>query len=96
MPPKARVAKLVDATDLKSVVLRDVPVRFRPRAPYSFESIRFNLFQIPSKSNTYSGLASLAVLQFASVSIFLHQFQPFLTPCIFILWGTLGVILSVV
>ena len=29
----ARVAELVDARDLKSLVLRDVPVRVRPRAP---------------------------------------------------------------
>ena len=31
--PIARVAELVDATDLKSVVRKDVPVRVRPRAP---------------------------------------------------------------
>ena len=31
----ARVAELVDARDLKSLVLTDVPVRFRPRAPYN-------------------------------------------------------------
>ncbi|SVC67041.1 uncharacterized protein METZ01_LOCUS319895, partial [marine metagenome] len=30
---KARVAELVDATDLKSVVRKDVPVRVRPWAP---------------------------------------------------------------
>lgn len=30
---KARVAELVDAADLKSVVLSGVPVRVRPRAP---------------------------------------------------------------
>ena len=30
---QARVAELVDATDLKSVVREDVPVRVRPRAP---------------------------------------------------------------
>ena len=32
--PEARVAELVDATDLKSVVRKDVPVRVRPRAPF--------------------------------------------------------------
>ena len=30
----AQVAKLVDARDLKSLVLTDVPVRFRPWAPF--------------------------------------------------------------
>ena len=29
----ARVVKLVDTRDLKSLVRKDVPVRFRPRAP---------------------------------------------------------------
>ena len=33
---KARVAELVDATDLKSVVRKDVPVRVRPWAPRKF------------------------------------------------------------
>ena len=31
--PTARVVKLVDTTDLKSVGFTAVPVRFRPRAP---------------------------------------------------------------
>ena len=31
--PLARVVKLVDTRDLKSLVRKDVPVRFRPRAP---------------------------------------------------------------
>lgn len=30
----AQVAELVDATDLKSVVLRDVPVQVRPWVPF--------------------------------------------------------------
>ena len=30
----ALVAELVDAADLKSVVRKDVPVRFRPSAPF--------------------------------------------------------------
>jgi hypothetical protein len=30
----ARLAELVDARDLKSLVLRDVPVRVRERAPF--------------------------------------------------------------
>ena len=32
---QARVAKLVDARDLKSLALTGVPVRVRPRAPYN-------------------------------------------------------------
>ena len=32
-PRHARVAELVDATDLKSVVRKNVPVRVRPWAP---------------------------------------------------------------
>ena len=33
-PPVARVVKLVDTRDLKSLVRKDVPVQVRPRAPF--------------------------------------------------------------
>jgi hypothetical protein len=32
--PVARVVKLVDTRDLKSLVRKDVPVQVRPRAPF--------------------------------------------------------------
>jgi hypothetical protein len=35
-PPVARVVKLVDTRDLKSLVRKDVPVQVRPRAPFVF------------------------------------------------------------
>jgi hypothetical protein len=34
--PVARVVKLVDTRDLKSLVRKDVPVQVRPRAPFVF------------------------------------------------------------
>jgi hypothetical protein len=34
--PDARVVKLVDTRDLKSLVRKDVPVQVRPRAPFIF------------------------------------------------------------
>ena len=59
----ARVAELVDARDLKSLVLRDVPVRFRPRAPniipLAFDSIQKfnkNRRKLASDSPVPSGL----------------------------------------
>jgi hypothetical protein len=36
VPPVARVVKLVDTRDLKSLVRKDVPVQVRPRAPFVF------------------------------------------------------------
>jgi hypothetical protein len=36
VPPVARVVKLVDTRDLKSLVRKDVPVQVRPRAPFAF------------------------------------------------------------
>ncbi len=39
----ARVVKLVDTRDLKSLVRKDVPVQVRPRAPFAFCYIWLNL-----------------------------------------------------
>ncbi len=36
VPTVARVVKLVDTRDLKSLVRKDVPVQVRPRAPFVF------------------------------------------------------------
>ncbi len=35
--PDARVVKLVDTRDLKSLVRKDVPVQVRPRAPFTYK-----------------------------------------------------------
>ena len=43
----ARVVKLVDTRDLKSLVSNDVPVQVRPRAPFLLYRIDFN--RIPFK-----------------------------------------------
>jgi hypothetical protein len=42
VPPVARVVKLVDTRDLKSLVRKDVPVQVRPRAPFVFMSLKAN------------------------------------------------------
>jgi hypothetical protein len=42
-PPVARVVKLVDTRDLKSLVRKDVPVQVRPRAPLNFSHLLFLL-----------------------------------------------------
>lgn len=41
--PDARVVKLVDTRDLKSLVSNDVPVQVRPRAPFSSYSNTSNI-----------------------------------------------------
>ncbi len=51
----ARVVKLVDTQDLKSCAFTGVPVRFRPRAPYSINLDFFgSLFFCPHKKRLYS------------------------------------------
>jgi hypothetical protein len=43
VPPVARVVKLVDTRDLKSLVRKDVPVQVRPRAPFVFNVFKSKL-----------------------------------------------------
>jgi hypothetical protein len=44
-PPVARVVKLVDTRDLKSLVRKDVPVQVRPRAPFLEQTLSYQAIQ---------------------------------------------------
>lgn len=73
----ARVVKLVDTRDLKSLVGNDVPVQVRPRAPFFFYIIH-----LPTHTFAFGTFAFLRILKSTHLRLFSILSMPLSIPVI--------------